>query len=69
MVAKHLMPKDAKTMAMIGNGAQSEFQSLAFKAVCGITRVQMYDIDAKATAKATRNLETSGLEIVACKTP
>ncbi|WP_372993818.1 ornithine cyclodeaminase [Sulfitobacter sp.] len=69
MVAKHLMPKGAKTMAMIGNGAQSEFQSLAFKAVCGITRVQMYDIDAKATAKAMRNLKNSGLEVVACKTP
>lgn len=69
MVAKHLMPKGAKTMAMIGNGAQSEFQSLAFKAVCGINRVQMYDIDAKATAKAVKNLDNSGLEVVACKTP
>ena len=40
MVAKHLMPKGAHTMAMIGNGAQSEFQSLAFKAIRGIKRIQ-----------------------------
>lgn len=31
MVAKHLAPKGADTMAMIGNGAQSEFQTLATK--------------------------------------
>ena len=36
MVAKHLAPKGSKTMAMIGNGAQSEFQALAMKAICGI---------------------------------
>lgn len=69
MVAKHLMPKGAHTMAMIGNGAQSEFQSLAFKAICGIKRIQMFDIDPKATAKAVKNLENSGLEVVTCSTP
>jgi ornithine cyclodeaminase len=34
MAARRLAPKGARTMAMIGNGAQSEFQCLAFKAVC-----------------------------------
>lgn len=69
MAAKHLMPKGARTMAMIGNGAQSEFQCLAFKAVCGIEKVRFYDIDSKATAKAMRNLAGSGLDLVACATP
>ena len=67
MAARHLMPKGARTMAMIGNGAQSEFQCLAFKAVCGIKMVQLFDIDADATAKATRNLSVQGLEVIACK--
>ncbi|KFJ49352.1 ornithine cyclodeaminase/mu-crystallin family protein [Brucella abortus] len=31
VAAKHLAPKNARTMAIIGNGAQSEFQALAFK--------------------------------------
>ncbi len=69
MVAKHLAPKGATVMAMIGNGAQSEFQCLAFKAVCGVETVRLYDIDAGATEKAVRNLEGSGLEVVACGSP
>ena len=66
LAAKHLAPKGAKVMAMIGNGAQSEFQCMAFKAVCGIDNVRLWDIDAKATAKAARNLVTSGLRVVVC---
>ncbi|MER8748010.1 ornithine cyclodeaminase [Mesorhizobium sp. M1050] len=67
LVAKYLTPKGAKVMAMIGNGAQSEFQCLAFKAICGIETVRLYDIEAKATEKAVRNLQGKGLDVVACK--
>ncbi|MFV0491673.1 MAG: ornithine cyclodeaminase [Pseudorhodobacter sp.] len=69
MVARYLAPPGARTMAMIGNGAQSEFQALAFQAICGIEVVKLYDIDAGATAKAVRNLKDTGLGVVACKTP
>lgn len=69
MVAKHLAPKGSKTMAMIGNGAQSEFQALAFKAICGISSVRLYDIDSEATAKAMHNLTGWGLSVTACRTP
>ena len=69
MAAKHLAPAGATTMAMIGNGAQSEFQCLAMQAICGISHVRLYDIDAAATAKAMRNLAGSGLRITACTTP
>lgn len=68
MAARHLAPKGAKTMAMIGNGAQSEFQCLAFKAICGIETVRLYDIDPTATEKAARNLASKGLNVVACNT-
>jgi ornithine cyclodeaminase len=69
MVAKHLAPKGADTMAMIGAGAQSEFQSLAMKALVGLKSVRLYDIDPAATEKAARNLTGMGLEVVKCRTP
>ena len=66
MVAKYLAPKDAHTMAMIGNGAQSEFQSLAMKAICGLQTVRLWDIDPAATIKAANNLTDQGLNVVVC---
>ncbi len=68
MAAKHLAPRDARVMAMIGNGAQAEFQALAFKAICGIEEVRLYDIDPAATAKCARNLAGRGLRVVPCST-
>ncbi|MCM2402526.1 ornithine cyclodeaminase [Rhizobium sp. S153] len=66
MAARHLAPKGAKVMAMIGNGAQAEFQALAMKVVLGIEEVRLYDIDRRATEKTVRNLEGSGLRVTAC---
>ncbi len=66
MVAKHLAPENSRTMAMIGNGAQCEFQALAFKEIVGIESVRLFDIDPEATTKAVRNLADSGLNIVVC---
>ncbi len=66
LAAKHLAPKGAKTMAMIGNGAQSEFQCMAFKAICSIEAVRLYDIDPAATAKCALNLAGTGLKVVSC---
>lgn len=67
MAAKWLAPKTT-TMALIGNGAQAEFQALAFKAICGITEVRLYDLDASATAKCAANLAGRGLVVTPCKT-
>ncbi|WP_299194015.1 ornithine cyclodeaminase [uncultured Litoreibacter sp.] len=66
VAAKYLAPKTSKTMAMIGNGAQCEFQALAFQEVIGIDTVRLYDIDAVATQKAAKNLSETGLNIVVC---
>ena len=66
LVAKYLARSDAKTMAIIGLGAQSEFQALAFRALLGINRLQVFDIDAAAFAKFRKNLEPLGLEIISC---
>jgi len=67
MAARHLAPEGARTMAMIGNGAQSEFQCLAFKAICGINTVRLYDIDPAATARCAANLAGRGLTVVPCR--
>ena len=69
MAAKWLAPVGSTTMALIGNGAQSEFQALGFKAICGITEVRLYDIDPAATAKCAANLAGRGLKVVSCATP
>jgi len=68
LATKILAPNGATTMAMIGNGAQSEFQALALKAICGIDTVRMYDIDPAATAKAAANL-AGKMNVVSCSTP
>lgn len=67
LAARHLAPKGSRVMAVIGNGAQCEFQALAFKAVCGIDTVRLYDIDGQATRKAMQNLRDSGIRMVACE--
>ncbi|KJZ20186.1 ornithine cyclodeaminase [Loktanella sp. S4079] len=69
VATKHLASPDAKTMAMIGNGAQSEFQCLAIKAVCGISDIRLYDIDPEATKKCAANLSGLGFSITTCATP
>ena len=66
MAARWLAPK-TPTMALIGNGAQAEFQALAFKAICGISEVRLYDLDPQATAKCARNLEGRGLTVTPCQ--
>ncbi|MBT8152426.1 ornithine cyclodeaminase [Epibacterium ulvae] len=69
MVAKHLAPAGADTMAMIGNGAQSEFQTLAMKAICGLKSVRLYDKDPAATRKCAANLAGLGITVTECTTP
>lgn len=56
MAAKALARPDSRRMALIGNGAQSEFQALAFHTQLGINEIVAYDIDPVATAKLERNL-------------
>ena len=66
LVGRYLAPEGAQVMALIGNGAQCEFQALAFRALCGIHRLRLYDIDPRATGKALRNLRAQGFEVTAC---
>ncbi len=67
MAARHLARADARTMALIGLGAQSEFQAMGFKAILGVERLNVYDIDPAATAKFMRNMRGRGLDLVEAK--
>ena len=67
LAAQYLAPTGADCMAIIGNGAQSEFQATAFKAILGITKLRLFDIDPEATEKCCKNLEDKGFQIIRCK--
>ena len=67
MAAKRLARSDARTMALIGNGAQSEFQALAFHHLLGIDELRLFDVDAAATQKLVAHLaHMPGLRVVVC---
>jgi ornithine cyclodeaminase len=68
LAAKYLAPAGARTMALIGNGAQAEFQALAFKAMLGVDRLRLYDIDRRAGEKVVRNLAGLGFDLCICDT-
>ncbi|MHB2167777.1 Rossmann-fold NAD(P)-binding domain-containing protein, partial [Alsobacter sp. R-9] len=67
MAARRLAPAGARTMAVIGNGAQAGFQALAFRTLLGIDHVRLYDIDPQASATCARNLARHGLASTICR--
>ncbi|MGB3394339.1 MAG: ornithine cyclodeaminase [Stenotrophomonas sp.] len=68
MAAKLLARTDSKVMALIGNGAQSEFQANAFHHLMGIEEVRLFDVDPAATGKLAANLALSApaLRVLRC---
>lgn len=67
MAARALARPDARRMALIGNGAQSEFQAVAFHRWLGIDEIAIFDVDPAASDKLERNLAGYGdLRIVRC---
>ena len=67
LAARWLARPGSRVMALIGNGAQAEFQAIAFHRLLGIHTLQLFDVDPAASAKLTRNLralpELHGLQI------
>jgi len=69
LAASRMARANSRVMALIGNGAQSEFQSIAFHHMLGIREVRLYDTDHRATDKLERNLarlRLPGLRVVRC---
>jgi len=71
LAAQRLARPDSSVMALIGNGAQSEFQSIAFHRMLGIRELRLFDTDPRATAKLQQNLssipELADLRVVRAK--
>ena len=65
VAARALARPGSRRMALIGNGAQSEFQALAFHALLGIDELNVFDVDSAATDKLLRNLaDVPGLRVL-----
>ncbi|HTL21492.1 MAG TPA: ornithine cyclodeaminase [Steroidobacteraceae bacterium] len=69
LAAQRMAPEGSRVMALIGNGAQAEFQTIAFHQLLGIREVRLYDTDPAATDKLERNLarmHLPGLKVTRC---
>jgi len=64
--AKYLARNNSRNLAIIGCGAQAEFQALAFKSVFPLEAVTFYDIDAKAMEKFSTNLSQQNFQLLPC---
>ena len=69
LAARRMARPASRVMALIGNGAQSEFQAIAFHRMMGVRNLRLYDTDPQATSKLMRNLESlrlPDLEVTRC---
>ncbi|MFO1329755.1 MAG: ornithine cyclodeaminase [Rubrivivax sp.] len=66
LAARHLARRDSRSMALIGNGAQGEFQAMAFRDLVGVRELRLFDTDPAATAKLVANLQGQGLLLRRC---
>jgi ornithine cyclodeaminase len=69
VAARWMARAGSRVMALIGNGAQAEFQAIAFHAMHGIRELRLYDVDPAATHKLQANLarlDLEGLRVVRC---
>jgi len=69
LAASRMARTGSRVMALIGNGAQAEFQTIAFHHLLGIRELRLFDTDPRATDKLERNLtrlQLAGLEVVRC---
>ena len=64
VAAEVLARPDSRVMGMIGCGAQSEFQALAFHEMLSIDELRIFDIDGNAMDKLANNLrDIPGLKV------
>ena len=66
LAARVLARPGSRRMALIGNGAQSEFQALAMRDLVGVRELRLFDVDPAASAKLMINLAGQGFDTVLC---
>ena len=67
LAMKWLSKKKPKVFALIGTGAQGEFQVLAHKTLLNIETVKYYDRDPKAMEKFEKNLSHYPIRLIPCQ--
>lgn len=70
LAAKWLSRPNTRVMALIGNGAQSEFQAIAFHDMLDVRELRIYDVDPAASRKLMCNLhalQLRDLRVVLCQ--
>ena len=66
LAGKYLAKKDSKILCLIGTGAQSEFQSLAFDTIFDIEEIRYFDVDPKAMDKFEQNMSKFTYKMTRC---
>ncbi|QGM96817.1 ornithine cyclodeaminase [Methylocystis parvus] len=67
LAARRLARPESRTMALIGLGAQAEFQADAFRRVLGVDRLRVFDVDPGAHEKFERNMASREVTITHCE--
>lgn len=63
LASQYLARKDSKILAIIGCGAQSEFQVLAHQALGNFTEIRYFDLDPAAMQRFAKHMQSSGLQL------
>lgn len=66
LATKYMAKKTSQTLAIIGTGAQSEFQVIAHTLVRPIKQIRYFDLDSSAMEKFRTNLSHLDVEFIAC---
>lgn len=66
LASDYLANKNASSLALVGTGAQSDFQVLATAIVRDIKTIRYYDIDAQAMRRFEKNMQAYDFELVPC---
>lgn len=67
LAAKYLARPNSTCLAVIGTGAQSEFQVQALRCLLPLQEIRFFDPDAGAMAKFSRNLQAEPLQLRPCQ--
>lgn len=66
LAAKYLAREEAKSLAIIGTGAQAEFQAYGFASSFQLEEIRFFDTDPAAMVKFSQNLSGQKFTLIPC---
>lgn len=66
LAAKYLARENAKSLAIVGTGAQAEFQVMAFAGFFQLEEIRFFDADSQAMVKFSHNLSRQKFTLIPC---